>query len=95
MGPRREGEADPGGGASEVSGFRAGCRPGQSSLLPLHDRLHTFQVPTCFSEREKCGLGVQVAKDGGVEQAYPCIPFLKIGCCVVIVVFFTVNTRKS
>lgn len=41
---------------SKGSDFSAGCRPGQSSLLPFHDMLHTFQVPTCFLERKKCGL---------------------------------------
>lgn len=47
----------------EGSGFSAGCRPGQSSLLPFHDMLHTLQVPTCCLGRQKCGLRVQVAKD--------------------------------
>lgn len=60
---RKGGRESTGPKPSEGSDFSAGCRPEQSSLLPFHDMLHTLQVPTCFLERKKCGLWVQVAKD--------------------------------
>lgn len=71
--------------------FQAGCRPGQSSLLPFHDKLHTFQVPTCFLERKKCGR-VQAAK-GKLNHFNHAFLFPKDR--PVVVVFFAVNTRKS
>ena len=82
---RKEGGGGkPGGAVSEVSDFRAGCRPGQSSLLPLRDVVHTFQVSTCFLEREKCGLGVEVAK---AEWSQFMQAFLseKTGCLAVVI----------
>lgn len=63
---------------SEGSDFSAGCRPEQSSPLPFHDMLHTFQVPTCFLERKKCGLWVQVAKDKQSQFKHAFL-FRKIG----------------